>query len=140
MMNGAISTDFEPQADLLLTLYNWAADAVDAVARVYGEESPATLSPRPRRGEDASFRVTVGSSHGITFVLIRNRASGHPGWRVRAVTTSAEGAPVVLAPKRNASTWTRRGLEDALLGLLTSYERCRASGHEPSVGKRHVLA
>jgi hypothetical protein len=116
---------FDAQYLLLLKLYGWAGEATEAIQAVYGEQAPCMLGPSPDRDDHSlSFQVSIGTSHVLTIALIESSRGGNSQWRIRANMSFPNSAgPVAVAPTRRTSSWTRRELEDVLLGLLNAYER-----------------
>ncbi|MFN0145072.1 MAG: hypothetical protein ACKVT1_01060 [Dehalococcoidia bacterium] len=121
----AASHDFDSQFRLLITLHEWAEEAVRAAASVY-EGSPGIIaSPRPHRSETAAFSVTVGDRHSVTFALTERRRMSGARWHV-SVSIAAQGpggAVTQAGPERRNGQWSRARLEEVLLSLLGAYER-----------------
>ncbi len=124
----ASAHDFESQFRLLLTLYDWATEAVEDVAAVYDRAVPLMVSPRPgRRVTEPSFSVSIAGHEGILFTLAERKLAGGSRWNVTAALTAGgrDGAVSHAGPERRNGGWTRSRVEDLLLSLLGAYERSR---------------
>jgi hypothetical protein len=123
------SHDFDSQYHLILTLHEWACDALEEIATIYGATVDIGLSPAPERGGAApAFSLAVAGTYSVNFAL---QERGHPGsghWTVAAsVISNAPGGLVVPAgPERRNGQWTRGRLEELLLSVLGAYERARS--------------
>ena len=135
----AANHDVDSQFRLLLTLHEWAEDAVGAAVSVYRGGPLIVVSPRPHQGETAAFSVTVGDRHSVTFALTERRRMSGARWHV-SVSVAAQGpggAVTQAGPERRNGQWSRARLEDVLLSLLGAYERS-VEGGEPGPDARPV--
>lgn len=124
----ASSHDFDSQYRLLLTLQGWAAQAIEDVHAVYGEDLYLELSPPPQQGDrPPSFHVVVAGSFTLSFTMSERRRMDRTSWFVAVAVRSPGGGPVTTAgPHRRNGQWSRAGLEDLLLSILAAYERSLA--------------
>jgi hypothetical protein len=122
--------EFGAQSLVLLRLYDWVRASLEEVELIYAGEIALSLSERPHPPGCDWFRVAVGTDDGIEYsvsVTLVRASSGHAAIRA-TVTLPRSSAPVAVAPARHFGAWTRRGMQNVLLSLLTAYERDR----EPS--------
>lgn len=119
----AATHTFDSQFLLLLTLHEWACEAVADVRDVYGIQFAIDVGPAPERNQDPpSFSVVVAEVHALTLSITERRRGIEPSWHV---TVSVEGELQAHAagPDRRNGHWTRSRLEDVLLSVLGAYER-----------------
>lgn len=120
----ASSGEFEPQFEMLMVLFGWAQEDAAAIAEVLEGQANVLLSEQPSRDEAApSFRVVIGGGFSLAITLVEYLQRGRQHWRIQAMVGQPGNAPTLLARRRQAGNWTRRGFEDALLTVLSAYER-----------------
>ena len=114
---------FDSQYLLLLTLHEWAREAVGDVREVYGNTFPIDLGPLPAREQDPpAFSMLVAQAHALTLSLIERRRGVEPSWHV-TVSVEGELQSHQAGPDRRNGHWTRGRLEDVLLSVMGTYER-----------------
>lgn len=115
------------QFELLRQLHGWAAGAVDDVRVVFGTALSCELVPARHEDLDRSLTVVVDHAYALTFSLTGSADPGHSHWRVVATARVPGGrSDMPVRPHRQVGIWTRREFEDALLTLLSAYERDRS--------------
>lgn len=131
--------DFESQFRLLVTLHNWASEAVGEIETVYGDAVHIALSPPPVQDPyGTAFSVFVASQFTLTFGLTERHRLGGSRWSVSVSlgSTGIGGSAVAAGPERRNGHWTRGRLEDLLLSVLGAWERAQSEGDQAPTGER----
>ncbi len=119
--------DRSSQLAVLRAIHGWCEDSVQAIKAVYGDTLAVELTPLP--GPDASCPAWAVSLEGREGLLAWLEPQGEAAgkWTVLVALKSADRGEgwLPLARPRGKRTWTRTGIEDALLGLVGMVERRR---------------
>ncbi len=124
------------QSALLGLLCEWFDEAVAEMCEVLHDEPAIVLTPIVADMIHPEFVIWIGDAHRMRLSLCereRPKDQWYVDVRFRFPTTPSW---VSVAPDRKHGSWTREGIRELLLSLLSAYKRFRLGGDNRTPARR----